>query len=310
MYNNEYSNKNCVVTGGSGFIGQSIVNALVDLGSNVYVMDNFSYGAQRASVNPKATIIEGDIRDDATFGQLPKIHFDYFFHFAAPSSITLFKRNAEECVDITVRGFLNSIKYCSQQNIRLVFPSTGSLYAGTNPPQSEKAQIIPETINSYAQAKVALEYIQAAYGDKTNSLGLRIFAGYGPAERHKGDFASVVYSFCQNMVAGVAPEIWGDGKQERDFVFIGDVVDIILTLAPSCPEKIINIGTGTSVSFNQIIQEVNSQLENPVTPVYKPKPNQYLEKTLADTTLLRKYYSKEFTPLKAGVQAIIESLKS
>lgn len=309
MQKSDFKQKKCVVTGGAGFLGQSIVNKLIETEAEVYVIDNFSYGAKRSDVSERAQIIEGDVRLEETFQKLPQFKFDYFFHFAAPSSITLFKRDASECVDITVRGFLNAIKYCSEKNIRLIFPSTGSLYAETTPPQAEDAQINPKTINSYAQAKVALEYIQSAYADKSNSLGLRIFAGYGPAERHKGDFASVVYMFCQQMASGQAPEIWGDGSQERDFVFIDDVVDIILSLAPSCPEKIINIGTGTSVSFKQIVDEINRQLPNKVEAIYKPKPSQYLEKTLSDNTVLRKYYSGDFAPLSKGVTAIIESLK-
>lgn len=304
-----YKNKNIIVTGGGGFIGQNLVNALVNLGANVYVIENFLFGAKRENINPKAIIVEGDIRSHETFLRLPSMEYDLFFHFAAPSSITLFKRNLSDCADITISGFMNAINFCARNNIRLVYPSSGSLYAGVKTSQDEKAIIDWEVINSYAKCKYILEKIADTYRPAVDSIGLRIFASYGCEEKQKGEFASVVYMFCKDMFDGKRPVIWGDGTQERDFVFIEDVIKIILDIAPSCKEKIINIGSGEATSFNKVIKAISEELNIGIKPEFIEKPMSYLEKTLSDNTTLKKYHQEKMQKLYEGVKKIIKSFK-
>ncbi len=93
-------------------------------------------------------------------------------------------------------------------------------------------------------------------------------------------------------------------------MFIDDIVNISLTLAVNCPEPLINVGTGSDVSFKEVVAIINKYLKKTVQPVYAPKPKIYLERTTADTTLLRKYYKKKFTPLEVGIKAILESFNS
>lgn len=304
-----YKGKKCIVTGGAGFIGQNLVKKLIEYGAFVTVIDNFSYGAKREEVPADADIIEGDVRDSKIFEQLPESQYDYLFHFAAPSSTVLFDENLPDAVDITVRGFLNMIHYAATHNIRFVYPSTGSLYNGIEPPHTETAVLNISAQNEYAKTKIELEQLAKIYKRRINSLGLRILAGYGPGEMHKGKFQGVVYGFCLSMIKGEAPVIWGDGGQRRDFVFINDIVDIVLTLTIDCPEPVVNVGTGTDISFKETVELINRNIENPVEPIFVPKPKIYLEKTMADTTLLRKYYTKPFTPIEDGVKITIESIK-
>lgn len=302
-----YKNKNCIVTGGAGFIGQNIVKGLIESKANVFVVDNFSYGATRSNVPEGAQTFEGDVRSKSSFSQLPAIKYDVLFHFAAPSSIILFKRNAHECAEVTTFGFLNALDFALKNKISLIYPSTGSLYSGANLPNSEQAELKTAEVNSYANNKLALESLARMFRKEIKILGLRIFAGYGPSEKHKGEFASVLYSFCEKMYKGEPPEIWGDGTQERDFVYIDDVVSAILTLVQDCDEGVTNIGSGKSVSFNQVIAEINKVLSRKVDPVYIPKPNLYLERTLSDNSLLKKYYAIDPTPLATGISNIIKS---
>lgn len=301
-----YKNKNCIVTGGSGFIGQAIIEALIAHGARVFVIDNFSFGAKNKSINHNATIITGDIREYKTFNKLPKLKYDYFFHFAAPSSIVLFNENAVDCFDITVNGFLNAIRFCLKNNIRLVYPSTGSLYSGTMPPQAENTELSLMSLNSYAVGKLSLELIHNSIRE-LNAVGLRIFAGYGPQERHKGKFASVIYLFCKDILNGKQPIIFGDGSQKRDFVYIDDVVEAILVLAQKCKEPVVNIGSGRSISFNDIIRIINKITGKQVVPKYIKKPRQYLEETQADNKLLLKYYAIKFT-IEEGIRQTIASI--
>ena len=110
------------------------------------------------------------------------------------------------------------------------------------------------------------------------------------------------------MKKGIQPVIWGDGTQVRDFVFIEDVASVILELAPTCKEKVINIGSGSSVSFNEIIFIINSFVSKKVSPKYIPKPMKYLERTQADVTLLKNYFTRPFTPLERGIKMILDSI--
>ena len=305
-----YYGSNCIVTGGAGFIGQNLVHALIGKGANVYVIDNFSYGAERANVNRNAHLFVGHVNNYETFTKLPDLEYKYLFHFAGPSSIVLFDRNRSACISETVLGLLNAARYCSERSIKLIFPSSGSLYSGTTPPQKETLELNLAAMNSYARTKYCLEQVQNAFGADCKMLALRIFAGYGPSERHKGDIASVVYSFCEKMYHNEAPVIYGDGRQERDFIYISDLVDAVLALAENCSEKVVNVGSGESVSFGDLVGIINRVLGRSIVPVFVDKPNAYLEKTLADTSLLKKYFARNMTSIERGVEEITASFKA
>jgi nucleoside-diphosphate-sugar epimerase len=304
-----FSGTSCIVTGGSSLIGQHLVKQLLDEGADVYVIDNFLFGAKRKTIDKRATLFKGDVREKKSFDKLPKITYDYFFHFAAPSSTELFKKNNVECVNITTLGFLHAVNFCIQNKTRLIYPSSGSLYSGIEPPHHEQASLNESAMNKYAKNKYLLEKIADLYRPDCDSLGLRILAGYGPGEDHKyaHGYSSIVYTFCRDMYEGTAPEIWGDGEQRRDCVYIKDIADIILSLAQNCPEPIINIGSGTDISFNEVIAIINKKLGTNIQAKYIPRPKLYLEKTLADTTLLRKYYKKPFTSIEAGIKKTLAS---
>ncbi len=301
------SGKNCIVTGGSGFIGQNLVKKLINEGANVWVIDNFSFGSSKKSLDKKSNLIEGDVRDKSILNQLPDIKFDYYFHFAAPSSIVLFNKDLELCREITIQGFLNAIDFCRSRNIRLIYPSTGSLYSGAKAPHSEETILNLPALNEYAKVKLELEKIQKE-NPEVSSLGLRIFAGYGPGEYLKGEFASVPYLFAKDMLENNSPVIFGDGAQTRDFIFIEDVIEAIITLAENAKEPIINIGSGTSVSFNQIVSILNKLLNTNIKPKYIERPPKYLETTLADTALLNKYYRPKWD-MEKGLAETIKDIK-
>lgn len=301
-----YKNKNCIVTGASGFIGQVLTEKLLKEGANVYVIDNFSYGAKKENVDRRAKIITGDVRDYKNFRKLPKIKYEYLFHFAGPSSIILFNKNPLECFDITINGFLNAARFSIENNIRLIYPSTGSIYSGTIPPQAENTKLSIDSLNAYARAKLSLELIHKSL-NKLNALGLRIFAGYGPQEKHKGEFASVVYLFCKDMKNGKRPIVFGDGTQKRDFIYIDDLIEAILVLSQNAKEGIINVGSGKSKSFNDIIRIINVNIKKQVKAKYVEKPNIYLEQTIAYNNILGKY-TKISLNIEKGIDKVIKSI--
>lgn len=268
-----YQNKRIALTGWSGFIGSRLEEELKAGGAIVYRL-------------------YGDTRNPSTFDRIDHT-FDYLFHFAAPSSQVLFLRQPAYCADVTINGFLNAARAARTNGVKLIYPSTGILSF--------------DRTNEYARCKKICEDVHL--GENLDALGLRIFMGYGPGEGHKGTFASPAYLFAKDMFNRRRPEVWGDGNQARDLVYIDDLINAILILAEEANEKIIDIGSGEPVTFNRMIEALNLMLPAPaIKPIYVGKPAGYVEKTAADPTLLHKYY-KPKVDLGTGLLGIIEELK-
>lgn len=206
---------------------------------------------------------------------------DYVFWFAAPSSQILFNYAPTYCYAETLSGFQNVLGFCMENNIKLIYPSTAS-YG-----------------NEYAQCKMDLETLQEQCEYK-NVLGLRIYAGYGPLEAHKGEYASVVYQFCKRMKEGKQPIIYGNGKQTRDFVFIDDIVDNIVENIDKT--GVIELGTGVNHSFNDIVQIINEELKTDLSPVYITKPESYIEETLCKNPANCKF------SLREGIKEVLSGM--
>lgn len=276
-----YQNKKVAITGANGFIGSALVKALE--GAGAYI-----------------DILEGDVRNPETFGGL-NYEYDYLFHFADPSSQVLFKRQPFYAAEVTLKGFLNAAAACRRDGIKLVYPSTGLLSSDRE--------------NEYARCKKICEDIQL--GEGFDALAVRIFAAYGPGESHKRDFASVPYLFARDMVQHKSPVIFGDGKQVRDFIYIDDVVAAILILAEECNDPVVDIGSGTSVSFNDIVRAINTAAFGPVEVQladthwlladYIDKPAGYVQETAADPSRLRQFYTPKVS-FEEGVTLLVKHL--
>lgn len=185
---------------------------------------------------------------------------DTVYLFNSPSSQVLFNYAPEYCHKETVDGFINALTFCAKYNIKLVYPSSGNVYT---------------LQNEYAKCKAELEKIQAmvAYN---NVLGVRIFAGYGH-EEHKGEYASVVWQFIKDMKLGKRPIIFGNGEQVRDFIYIEDIVDNILKQEGT---GVVDIGTGISTSFNDLVRVINEELKTELEPIYIGKPDNYVDEAV------------------------------
>lgn len=281
----DYRGKKIAITGADGFIGSALYAEL-----------------EKAVEDPKGRdgsvhVLDGDIRDRRTFEKLD-YSFDYLFHFAAPSSQVQFKRMPSYCIQTTITGFMNAATAAKRHGIRLVYPSTGLLSS--------------DRLNEYALCKKLCE--QYAAGKNMDSIGLRIFATYGPGEDHKRDYASVPFLFARDSVKGRAPVIYGDGKQTRDFIYIDDVVQAIMVLAEECSDPIVDIGSGTSVSFNEIVRLINKGLyakrdhDAPPLAVHIDRPEGYVQETAADPSRLREFYRPK-VDFEAGINKLVKHLK-
>lgn len=185
------------------------------------------------------------------------------YFFDSPSSGVLFDENLDYCMEQTINDFLKVIQYCRDHDQYLVYPSSATVYnKNTN----------------YAHCKSAIEEIAACY-PMVRSLGLRIAAGYGPGESHKGRYASVVYQWCHQMMRGERPVIFGDGTQTRDFIFEDDIAKAISEIAFKRETGIYDIGTGINTSFNEIVSIINKCLNTDIEPIYVSKPTTYVDST-------------------------------
>lgn len=221
-----------LVTGGLGFIGSAVAKRLMEADIEVRIVDKAFDGT--------------DIRV-ADLSQYEDVAV--VFHFAGPCSVKQFNLDPEGCMDTTVMGLRNVIRLVKKSGARLVFPSSGSVYGAA--PNVEETR--PHPVNLYGLAKLRCEKMLADSGIE-NYVALRIFAGYGPGEARKGELSSFVFHVYKSAKRGIPPTVYGDGTQTRDFVFVDDVVTCAIKALYSDPkERIVNVGTGKSFSFNQVV---------------------------------------------------------
>lgn len=298
----KWSSKKVLITGAAGFIGYNLLQRFVHLDAKVVAMDNFSSGKSKETLSKMPVdIVQADVSVNEGFKKVPQ-DIDFIFHFGAPSSIILFNKDPVFALSTTICGLNNTFQFAKNVEAKkVVYPSSGSVYGTAPVPQSENSVLKPT--NLYGMTKITCERIALNNFASVPSVGLRIFAGYGPGEEHKGDYASVVTIFLNQLLRNQRPVIFGDGTQNRDFVYIDDVVNAIVSSAEKPISKIIvNVGTGRNVKFNDVVRIINTELGRSVEPIYVPKPDQYFDYTLAETTRMHDLLGVTSRSLEQGIK--------
>ncbi len=272
-----------LVTGGAGFIGCSIALWLRKEGHQVVAADDLSLGVRE---NLGAVHLErGDVRDKAFVEWLAE-DVDGIFHEAAKSSAPMFSPDPREGLDVNINGFTNVLEVARRYDLPVVYATTSSVYSRCPPPHSESQQVVPGSF--YEMSMVTREGLARLYTDLygMSLVGLRYFSVYGPHEQHKGKYANNISQFLWAMAKGERPVIYGDGSQTRDFTYVDDVVEAnILAMRSRLRGEILNVGTGTSHSFNSIVEKLNAALGTKVAPRYVKNPlKNYVAHTLAETS--------------------------
>ena len=308
-----YEGKKILVTGATGFIGLALSKELIKKGAEVYSISDSKYfneefAKEKLNFLDKIKIIRGDVSKETSWSKLPE-GIEYIFHFAAPSSITLFKKSPEECYYQTVFGLYQAFEFAKKNNVKkIIYPSTGNVYSGNEPPHIET--ILPNPKNLYAASKIACEALANSYGDFVKSIGLRISAGYGPGEERKIGFGSPPLMFIKDLMEGKPPEIWGDGSQTRDFLYIEDLVKMILKSAEIDYLGVVNIGSGESISFKKLIEKIQSILNSKINAIFIPKEVNYVERIEMDLSLNKKLFGINPISLDEGLKKFIDYLKA
>lgn len=257
--------KRALVTGGAGFIGSHVADALLADGWSVTVLDNLSSG-KREQVPAAAQFVEADIRSPEAHALVRDGKFDLLCHLAAQIDVRKSVADPGFDVDVNVRGSLNLIEAvrASGHATRVLFASTGGAVYGdfVEPPNLETYEKNPES--PYGIAKFAVELYLAYYArvHGLDYIALRFANVFGPRQDPHGE-AGVVAIFCQRIMAGQPLTVFGDGGQTRDYVYVGDVARAHVLAAKRAPipagrvdERGINLGTGRETSVLELAESL------------------------------------------------------
>lgn len=261
-----------LVTGGAGFIGSHLVNGLLDNGYAVAVVDDLSAGQLR-NVNHRATFYHASINDPRIKQIIQREGPEIIFHLAAQSSVRQSAQDPVADADSNVLGTVRLLDAAAAEGVdKIVFSSTGGAIYG-NPdtiPCDENTPVSPLT--PYALSKYVSElYLKLFY--QTYGLAytiLRYSNVYGPGQDPNGE-AGVISIFAGSMLRGRSPNIYGDGKQERDFVYVSDVVEANLAAMYHGDGRPYNIGTGEPVTIKRIYSLLQECTDYSDEPVYRPR---------------------------------------
>lgn len=293
-----------LVTGGAGFIGSNLVERLLAEGEEVVVLDNMHTGSpdNLAGLKGELKLIRASCND------LPgmDLHPESIYHLGIPSSSPMYKKDPY-LMGTAINGFTSVFELARKCNSRVVYASSSSLYNGLVPPHREDMAI--KVSDYYTEARLAMERIAELYKGLygISSAGMRFFSVYGPKEEAKKQYANMISQFLWQMRAGETPVIFGDGSQTRDFTYVKDVVRALMLAMKSEHHGILNVGTGRSYSFNDVIKELNRALGTEIRAGYTPNPiKNYVADTLADTRRTEKTIG--FTAsygLKKGIEELL-----
>jgi len=235
-----------VVTGGAGFIGSHVVDALLARGDEVLVLDDLSNG-KRENVADGARLEVVDIREPLDFEGA-----EVCFHLAAQVDVRVAVERPEHDAQVNVLGTVTVLEAARAHGTQVVFASTGgAIYGECDGPAAEDAPRRP--LSQYGVSKLAGEEYLAAYNRLygTNHVSLRFANVYGPRQDPRGE-AGVVSIFLGRLAAGEPPRIFGDGSQTRDYVYAGDVASAALMAAGKA--GVFNIGTGIETSVLELYE--------------------------------------------------------
>jgi len=279
LMNIELSNKTILVTGGAGFIGSNLCEALIEKGNKVVCLDNFATG-KRENIEPlledsNFTLIEGDIRNLEDCIKATK-NVDYVLHQAALGSVPRSIKDPITSNEVNVSGFLNMLVASRDNGVkRFVFAASSSTY-GDSESMPKVEHIIGKPLSPYAITK----YVNELYADifsKTyglETIGLRYFNVFGRKQDPNGAYAAVIPKFVSQLMKGESPVINGDGNYSRDFTYIDNVIQANLLSLVTNNEKAINtvynVAYGDRNTLNDLmgyLKEYLSEFDSKISQV-------------------------------------------
>jgi UDP-glucose 4-epimerase len=307
-----------IVTGGAGFIGSNIVDALISRGHKVVVIDNLSTG-EKDNINPKAKFYKIDIRDKKISDIFKKEKPQAVFHYAAQIDARASARDPMFDAEINVLGSINVLESAAKSGVKkIVFASSGGSLSSEETVLPTPEDKISLPVSPYGAAKFSIEmYLNCfwkTYGMKY--VALRMANVYGPRQSSHGE-AGVVAIFTGKMLRGEQPMIFGSGRQTRDYIYVGDVVRANLLALKSNKVGSYNVGTGKETTvlslFRKIkqltgakVREVRGLPTNQATKVAVLMPGEQQRSVLSFKKIQRELGWKPIVALDLGLKKTVE----
>ena len=279
-----------LVTGGAGFIGSHIAEALLDQGESVRVLDNLATGRETnlAALQGHAQLIRGDLRNlEAVRAAVEGV--EVVFHQGALASVPRSIADPVTSLEININGTQNVLQAARDAGVRrVVYASSSSIY-GNTPTLPKHEQMQPHPVSPYAIHKLTGELLCQAFTSiyKLETVALRYFNVFGPRQDPTSEYAAVIPRFLTALIQKQRPIVFGDGEQTRDFTYIANVVQANL-LAATSHDAIgyaMNIGCGEQVSLNTVLHLAGELLGvTPDVEYREPRPGDVRD-SLADISL-------------------------
>ena len=303
-----------LVTGGAGFIGSNFSNTMAEKGYEVVAIDNLSLGVENNLID-KVKFVKGDVNKKEDLKNAG-MDFDYIVHLAASSSAPMFADDMYWAYQNNIAGHIRVMQFAKEIGVKkLLFASTSSIYGNNPTPLTEDQEVVPP--NHYSVTKFAQEGASRVFSkaEGLEIIAFRFMSVYGINEDHKKTFANLASQFTWDILKGVSPELYGDGKQKRDFTNVKDVVQGI-ELAMNTDKKygfnIFNIGTNKAYTLLELVEIINKVAGTDVKLklVENPIREGYVRTQLADVTKISNELGYKTTiELEDGLKEIIEKLR-
>ena len=277
-----------MVTGGAGFVGSHLVDALIQGATDVVVVDNLETG-YRENVNPAAELVIGDVADEETIASAVR-GADVVFHLAAARAVLRSVEHPRESDRANTGGTLNVLESARSAGVRrVVITSSSSVYGGADvTPTPESAPLVPRS--PYAVSKMAGEHYARVYWELhgMETVALRLFNVFGPRQRPESAYAAVIPLFIAALREGTPPQVHGEGTQSRDFTFIEDTVAAFLAAgrapADRCVGKVYNIAGGREHSLIELLGVLRHLLQSNIEAVHVERRAGDVDRSCADAS--------------------------
>ena len=299
-----------IITGGAGFIGSHLADFLIDSDYEVVVVDNLSIGRleniNHLLVHSKFTFLQADITDFDAIENMFKDAY-WVFHLAALADIVPSIENPTEYYKSNVNGTFNVLQACRKYQVKkIIYSASSSCYGIPDEyPTKETAEIRPQY--PYALTKNLGEQLVMHWCQLYNlqAISLRFFNVYGPRARTSGTYGAVFGVFLAQKLSNKPYTVVGDGNQTRDFTFVSDVINAIITAAESdLSGEIINIGSNNTYSINRLVELLGGDV------IYIPKRPGEPDCTWADISKANQLLNwKPKVSLETGVQILLDNME-
>ncbi|CAG0981992.1 UDP-glucose 4-epimerase [Phycisphaerales bacterium] len=316
-----YEGREVCVTGGAGFIGGHLCDALLSLGAAIRVIDDLSNSSLEhlsglIDLEPeRVRFVHGSILDDDALKEA-MAGAQSVFHLAAMGSVPLSIEKPQRTWSVNATGTVRVLEAARGAKAqRVVYAASSSAY-GDQPELPKVESQIPKPLSPYAASKLAGEHLMSVWANcyALSTASLRYFNIFGPRQNPDSAYAAVVASFVKSVLAGEPPTVFGDGSQTRDFTFVGNAV-LATLLAGACQSRlsgqVVNVGTGRRVSILELATGLTRQCAVPhLQPVFRPSRTGDVAHSLADITQARNLLGYEpFTALEDGLGETVEWYK-